>query len=463
MPFPRSWLDRALDLFQRHAVLGMALILLLSLSGLSWGLHQAFNQQLQNAALKNAQLYTTILSEFRSLYTSEVVARASAHGMTVTHDYQGNPQAIPLPATLSMLLGNRLGQQSSGASTRLYSPYPFPWRAQEGGLKDDFGQQAWQALQAAPEQPFYRFERRGDQLVLRYATADRLREACVDCHNNHADSPRRDWKVGDVRGILEVEQPLDSAGLSARPLQIETAIVSLSILALFSTLLALVVGRLHRAREQAQSLSQEMSLINRSLEREMLERQQVEVDLRSANDRLELLATQDPLTKIANRRGFERALSLEWRRAQRQGSPLSLIMADIDNFKAYNDRYGHPAGDHCLQRVAAQLQAQIRRPPDLLARYGGEEFVIILPDTTAAGAYAMAEAEAMRNAVYELQLEHSDSTTAHYLTLSLGIATLIPTADSSAQDLLQDADRALYRAKAAGRNRVEADQVRVSI
>ncbi|WP_137818477.1 diguanylate cyclase [Pseudomonas sp. 2FG] len=456
MPSPPRWLDRALDLFQRHAVLGMALILLLSLTGLSWSLHQIFSQQQQNAALKSAQLYTATLSEFRSLYASEVVARARAYGMSVTHDYQATPQAIPLPATLSMLLGNRLGQHGSGVSTRLYSPYPFPWRAQEGGLKDDFGRQAWQALQADPEQPFYRFERQGDQLVLRYATADLMRPACVDCHNSHPDSPRSGWKVGDVRGILEVDQPLDSAGLSARPLLIETAVVTLSILALFSTLLALVIGRLHRASEKAQCLSQEMSSINRALEREIVERQQVEVDLRSANDRLELLATQDPLTGIANRRGFERTLSLEWRRAQRQGSPLSLIMADIDNFKAYNDHYGHQAGDRCLQRVAARLHARVRRPPDLVARYGGEEFVIILPDTSAEGAYALAEA--MRNAVYELKVEHIDSATASYVTLSLGIATLVPKADSSAESLLQAADRALYRAKTAGRNRVEADQ-----
>lgn len=451
------WLDRALDLFQAHAVLGMGLILLLSLAGLSWSLQQIFSQQLQNAALKNAQLYTATLTEFRSLYTSEVVARARAYGMSVTHDYVGNPQAIPLPATLSMLLGNRLGQQGSGASIRLYSPYPFPWRAQEGGLKDDFGKQAWAFLQAHSERPFYRFEERDDQLVLRYATADLMRPACVDCHNSHPDSPRRGWRVGDVRGILEVDQPLDSAGLSARPLLIETAVVSLSTLALFSTLLALVIGRLHRTSEEAQCLSQEMSLINRALEREIVERHQVEVDLRSANDTLEVLATQDPLTEIANRRGFERALSQEWRRAQRQGSPLSLIMADIDHFKAYNDRYGHQAGDRCLQRVAARLEAQVRRPPDLVARYGGEEFVIILPDTAAAGAYALAEA--MRDGVRALHLEHANSPVAAVVTLSLGIATLIPNVGNLPESLLQAADRALYRAKAGGRDRVEADRV----
>ncbi|MDP3816133.1 diguanylate cyclase domain-containing protein [Pseudomonas sp.] len=454
MPFFRRRLDQGLDLFQRHAVLGMTLVLLLSLSGLTWSLQQIFTQQLQNAALKNAQLYTATLSEFRSLYTSEVVARARQYGMTITHDYQTTAQAIPLPATLSMLLGNRLTQQGSGASTRLYSPYPFPWRAQEGGLRDSFGEQAWQALQADPKQPFYRFERLDDQLVLRYATADLMREACVDCHNSHPESPRRGWRVGDLRGILEVKQPLDSAGLSARPLLIETAVVTLSILALFSTLLALVIGRLHRAREEAQCLSQEMGLINRALEREVVERHQAEQTLRTVNETLLQLTNRDPLTQIANRRCFEDSLALEWKRAQRLGSSIGLIMVDIDHFKAYNDHYGHQAGDRCLQRVAALLQSMAQRSTDLVARYGGEEFVIVLPNTPVEAALALAEA--MRKGVEALQLEHAASPTSAWVTLSLGAASLIPGADSTPEQLLQIADRALYRAKAGGRNRCEA-------
>ena len=172
MPFFRRWLDQGLDHFQRHAVLGMSLVLLLSLSGLAWHMQQLFTQQLHNTALKNAQLYTAVLTEIRSLYTSEVVSRAMLHGMTITHDYESNPQAIPLPATMSMLLGSRLGSQNRELRTRLYSPYPFPWRKQEGGLRDSFGEQAWQALQANPEQPFYRFEEQDGKLTLRYATAD---------------------------------------------------------------------------------------------------------------------------------------------------------------------------------------------------------------------------------------------------------------------------------------------------
>lgn len=457
MQLLRRWLNQGLDLFQAHAVLGMTLILLLSLGGLSWHLQQVFSRQLHNAALKNAQLYTAALSEFRSLYTSEVVTRARQHGMTISHDYQDDPNAIPLPATMSMLLGSRLGKQGSLLHTSLYSPYPFPWRAQQGGLRDSFAEQAWQALQADPEQPFYRFEQQGEHLVLRYATADRMRAACVDCHNSHADSPRHDWRVGDLRGVLEIDQTLDITPFSARPLLFEVAAVTLAILALLSTLLALIIGRLHRTREQAQCLSQELNLINKALQREITNRHQAEHNLRTTNETLLQLTHQDPLTQIANRRCFEYTLGLEWKRAQRLGNPISLIMADIDHFKDYNDHYGHQAGDRCLQRVAALLQAKVQRPTDLVARYGGEEFVIVLPDTGIEAALALAET--MRNGVQALHLEHAASPTATWVTLSLGVAYLIPDDDSSSAQLLQIADRALYRAKAAGRNRSEVGTV----
>ena len=454
MPFFRRWLDQGLDHFQRHAVLGMSLVLLLSLSGLAWHMQQLFTQQLHNTALKNAQLYTAVLTEIRSLYTSEVVSRAMLHGMTITHDYESNPQAIPLPATMSMLLGSRLGSQNRELRTRLYSPYPFPWRKQEGGLRDSFGEQAWQALQANPEQPFYRFEEQDGKLTLRYATADRMRPACIACHNSHIDSSRRDWQVGDLRGILEVEQTLNFSSLNARPLLLEVAGVTLATLALLSTLLALVIGRLHRTREEAQCLSQELNLINKALQREVMDRHQAEQNLRTVNETLLQLTNRDPLTQIANRRCLEENLAVEWKRAQRLGSPISLIMIDIDHFKAYNDHYGHQAGDRCLQQVAALMQAKAQRPSDLVARYGGEEFVIVLPDTTAEAAWALAEA--MRSGVEALHLAHAASPTAAWVTLSLGTASLTPGAESNPESLLQRADQALYRAKAGGRNRCES-------
>ena len=116
-----------------------------------------------------------------------------------------------MPATLSMLLGSRLGETGTGVSTRLYSPYPFPWRTKSGGLRDRFSQDAWKALSEQPGEPFHRVEQLGGQAVLRYATADLLRPACVGCHNTHPQSPKIDWREGEMRGVLEVQYPMGNA------------------------------------------------------------------------------------------------------------------------------------------------------------------------------------------------------------------------------------------------------------
>ncbi len=151
-----------------------------------------------------------MLAEFRTLYTSEVVERVRPLGIEVTHDYLNKPGAIPLPATFSMELGKRIGGNELGVKTRLYSNYPFPWRKLESS-QDDFERQALAYLSGHPDESFYRLEDFQGQRSLRYVTADRMRESCVACHNTHPDSPKRDWKVGDVRGALEVVIPLEAA------------------------------------------------------------------------------------------------------------------------------------------------------------------------------------------------------------------------------------------------------------
>lgn len=173
--------------------------------------------------------------------------------------------------------------------------------------------------------------------------------------------------------------------------------------------------------------------------------------LESANDRLQRLATLDGLTQIANRRQFDICLQQEWLRLAREGQPLSLILCDIDYFKRYNDTYGHLAGDDCLRKVANALQQGIHRPADLLARYGGEEFAVILPNTGESG--AMKVAENIREQVNGLQIPHAGSQVNPRVTLSLGVATTIPTPDRVPAELIARSDRALYQAKEQGRDR----------
>lgn len=176
------------------------------------------------------------------------------------------------------------------------------------------------------------------------------------------------------------------------------------------------------------------------------------INLKMKTDLLESQAMLDGLTNIPNRRRFDEALESEWKRAQRSGMPLSLIIADIDFFKRFNDNYGHGIGDECLKKVAASLAACIERPSDLVARYGGEEFVALLPDTDATGAHAIAER--FRSHVESMQIPHAYSDAANYVTVSVGLASATPDAEMLWADLLKQADEGLYLAKETGRNRV---------
>lgn len=168
---------------------------------------------------------------------------------------------------------------------------------------------------------------------------------------------------------------------------------------------------------------------------------------------LENAANTDSLTGLANRRCYQYFLDAEWRRGLRAGTPISMLVLDIDHFKMFNDTYGHVAGDSCLQSVAAVLKAVARRPSDLAARYGGEEFVVVLGGMFAD--YASGLAESIRCDIEALSIPASGARVAEVLTASVGVATLVPTRTTSPELLFELADRALYAAKYNGRNRVE--------
>lgn len=166
---------------------------------------------------------------------------------------------------------------------------------------------------------------------------------------------------------------------------------------------------------------------------------------------LESAAGEDKLTHLANRRRFDMILEQEWARARRSKQPISLIMVDVDFFKKFNDRYGHQEGDHCLAQVAMALSQSARRSIDFVARYGGEEFVILFNQTTRDDAYATCER--MRSSVEKLGIPHQDSALGH-VTISMGGVTLYAKENMKAVDMVRIADKALYRAKATGRNKI---------
>jgi diguanylate cyclase (GGDEF)-like protein len=176
--------------------------------------------------------------------------------------------------------------------------------------------------------------------------------------------------------------------------------------------------------------------------------------LKHQSDLLRQMAFVDGLTGVFNRRHFDMRLEQEWARAARSASTLALVIADVDRFKAYNDHYGHQAGDDCLRQVARQMKNNLVRPADLIARYGGEEFACILPDTDKEGAIAVAAR--LETAVRSLDLPHVQATSHGIVTISLGVMAAVPAEGEDTHLLIAEADRALYRAKAAGRARVFA-------
>jgi diguanylate cyclase (GGDEF)-like protein len=179
--------------------------------------------------------------------------------------------------------------------------------------------------------------------------------------------------------------------------------------------------------------------------------------LKRQTDLLRSIARIDALTGLANRRDFDERIDSEWRRCARSAKPLALIMIDIDYFKLFNDCYGHPAGDACLRQVALCLKGQVNRSPDLVARYGGEEFVCVLPETPMTG--AQAKAQSLEAAVRGLGIAHQGTQVpGSVVTISLGVAVVVPTVADGYESLVLCADRSLYLAKEAGRGQVRALQ-----
>ncbi|MCU0289532.1 MAG: diguanylate cyclase [Acidobacteria bacterium] len=225
---------------------------------------------------------------------------------------------------------------------------------------------------------------------------------------------------------------------------------------------AIKLGALDYVVKSSDTLEAMPRIILRALREwaHILKRRQAEEQLKKLNDqlieankKLERLANFDSLTGVANRRNFLEIYTKEWKRGCRSKQPLSLVMIDVDFFKLYNDFYGHQAGDECLKEIALLLNEALPRAGDVLARYGGEEFIAILPGTDMNGTCAVAEK--LRKKIESAAIHHKSSSISNYVTISLGVASMIPSARKTKESLIGAADEALYKAKRKGRNRVE--------
>ena len=254
-------------------------------------------------ATESAREHAESVTQFRNFYAQELVPRAMRAGVSVTHDYKSKDNALPLPATLAIDLGHYLSQIDGGAQVRLYSDLPFPWRAGEREL-DSFQKQALTHLKQQPEKPFVREEVMNGQRVLRYAQADRMLSGCVACHNHYEGSPKTDWKVGDVRGALEVVLPVSQWQSATSDVLIRTFTVLLGLLLGGLLLVWLSVGRIRTALMAARELSTQRKEAIQQLNQEISERQVVEQELRLSESKLNSIFISVPeAIVVADARG----------------------------------------------------------------------------------------------------------------------------------------------------------------
>jgi PAS domain S-box-containing protein len=338
--------------------------------------YQSSERVVQQYATESAAAHAASITQFRNFYTQELVPRAVQGGMEITHDYKLRNNALPLPATLTIDLGHYLSKVDGGTQVRLYSDQPFPWRLAERQL-DAFQQQALRHLQARPDEPFVREEIHNGVRVLRFAQADRMLPKCVACHNSYPGSPRTDWKVGDVRGALEVILPVSQWQLASTEVLNRTFTILLVLLFGGLWLIWFSVRRLRSALLDSRRLSTERQQAIRQLSDEITERKSVERSLRLSESKLnsifqsvpEAIVVADAQGQIVQCNDATAAI-FGYRMEQLMGQRINLLMNASE----------HEQHDGFLQNYLSSGEKKLMNQPRVLKgrRQDGSSFPVRL-------------------------------------------------------------------------------------
>ncbi|MGB2926687.1 MAG: adenylate/guanylate cyclase domain-containing protein [Limnothrix sp.] len=322
--FVQKFVVNAQRLISQRIILVLTLLFCLGATVTMSSVWQLSQNLIQSQALSNAELSVKDLKKARTLYNEQVVGRVQGvDGVTPAHNYETIIGGIPLPATFLIELGDRLSEEQQGILTRLYSDYPFPWREATGGARDEFETQALIELRKNPKQPFYRIENFKDRISMRYAEADVMTASCVACHNSHPDTPKRDWQVGDVRGVVEVVQPLD--GLLGQTRQNITTLLIL-LMGLFAFGLSGLVLALKRLNNTSKIL--ELRVVERTADLQQANKQLAHEQQKADNLLLNILPERIA-TKLKN--GSEHI-------ADGFGE-VTILFADIVGFTKLSEAY----------------------------------------------------------------------------------------------------------------------------
>ena len=415
--------------------------------------HEVVATALKEALVRGEQTARQ-LQTLRSFYSEHVVAKATQSGTIASPTYKTDKTSIPVPTTFILDVADAF--KANGLLVRLVSPYPWPTRA--GRVLDDFQKEAWAELNRNPGGIWSRREQLDGREVLRLAVADSMGASCVACHNTNPSSPKKDWKVGDVRGLIEVVQPIETILAGSRALS-WNLVAGGTIAGL--ALLGLLLANAMRLIRPLSDLTRAIHAMARGVQDEPIPHTErtdelgtVARALRNLKEQTEEraraealvthMARHDALTLLPNRVLFHENLELDLGRVRRDET-LAVLCLDLDNFKSVNDTLGHPIGDALLKAVAGRLLGCVN-DADTVARLGGDEFAIVQVDAAqpvAATVLAQHLIETL-SAPYEID--------GHYVVIgtSAGIA-IAPHDGSDPDEILKNADMALYRAKAEGR------------